>query len=93
MSSPQSSNRISSEATEQTASRAIKVSGECFFTRDEMWAAGERTPVEVSTTSGKPRTMSYGSIHPPWVIVMSFGFALSASMICSSLSRCKLSAA
>lgn len=49
MSSPQSSKRISSEATEQTASSAMRVSGECFLTSEAMCAAGERTPVDVST--------------------------------------------
>lgn len=49
MSSPQSSKRISSDATEQTASRAMRVEGECFLTSEAMWAAGERTPVDVST--------------------------------------------
>jgi len=49
MSNPQSSKRISSDATEHTASRTMSVSGECFLTREEMCLAGERTPVEVST--------------------------------------------
>jgi len=58
MSSPQSSKRISSDATEQTASRAISESGEFFLIISEKRAAGERTPVEVST----------------WVIVTSLNF-------------------
>jgi len=48
-SSPQSSNRISSDATEQTASKTINVSGEWVLTSLEIRAAGDKTPVEVST--------------------------------------------
>ena len=48
-SSSQSSKRISSDATEHTASSAMSVSGECCLTSWAMWAAGDRTPVEVST--------------------------------------------
>lgn len=48
-STPHSSNLISSEATEQTASRTMSVSGECSLTSLLNLAAGDSTPVEVST--------------------------------------------
>lgn len=48
-SSPHSSNLMSSDATEQTASRTMSVSGEWVLTSLLNLAAGDRTPVEVST--------------------------------------------
>lgn len=46
---PQSSNLISSDATEQTASRTTRESGEWVLISLAKRSAGDRTPVEVST--------------------------------------------